>query len=229
MSFVLLFISFICQLWGWGRVLVDEGIADSWSRNSEFDADSNASNDNDSRVGRFTAPTSAPRSVRGQAPSPDPSHLRPDNQLSGPAVQSGRDETLARVTALEGQVQRLEGRFQDLLDRLNELNSALCSPVSAVHAQGAVDAGEDTRANQRGNKMSISQTRIRPSEMEIVPALVIGEDGQKHSMIHADGCAPENCICLLPFMRNEVQGASRELESTKMDANMADANGNGFY
>ncbi len=199
-----------------------------WSRNSEFDADSNVSNDNDSRLGRFTAPTSAPRSVRGQAPSPDPSHLRPDNQVSGPAVQSGRDETLARVTALEGQVQRLEGRFQDLLDRLNELNSALCSPVSAVHAQGPGDAGQDTRANQRGDKMSISQTHVRPSEMEIVPALVIGEDGQKHSMIHAHGSAPANCICLLPFMRNEVEGVSRELESTRMDANMADANGIGF-
>ena len=212
----------------WGQALVD-GVADSWSRNSEFDADSNVSNDNDSRLGRFTAPTSAPRSVRGQAPSPDPSHLRPDTQLPGPAVQSGGDETLARVTALEGQVQRLEGRFQDLLDRLNELNSALCSPISAVHAQGPADAGEDTRANQRAdNKMSISQNYLRPSKMEIVPALLIGEDGQRHSIIHADGSAPANCICLLPFMRNEVEGVSRELESTRMDANMADANGIGF-
>ena len=208
--------------------MVDDEVADSRARNSEFDADSNASNDNDSRVGRFTAPTSAPRSVRGQAPSPDPSHLRPDTQVSGPAVQSGRDETLARVTALEGQVQRLEGRFQDLLDRLNELNSALCSPVSAVHAQKPEDASKDTRADQRGDKMSISQTRGQPSEMEIVPGLIIGEDGQRHSMIHADGCAPANCICLLPFMRNGVDGVSRELESTRMDANMADAHGNDF-
>ena len=77
--------------------------------------------------------------------------------------------------------------------------------------------------------MSISQTRVRPTEMEAVPALVIGEDGQKYSMIHAEGCAPEDCICLLPFMRNGVDGVSRELESTRMDANMADANGNGFY
>ena len=187
------------------------------------------SNDNDSRLGRFTAPTSAPRSVRGQAPSPDPSHLRPYTQLPGPAEQSGRDETLARVTALEGQVQRLEGRFQDLLDRLNELNSALCSPISAVHAQGPRDAGEDTRANQSAdNKMSINQTHVRPNEMEFVPALLIGKDGQRHSIIHADGSAPANCICLLPFMRNEVEGVSRDLESTRMDANMADANGIGF-
>ena len=199
-----------------------------WSRNSEFDADSNASNDNDSRLGRFTAPTSAPRSVRGQAPSPDPSHLRPDTQLPGPAVQSGRDETLARVTALEGQVQRLEGRFQDLLDRLNELNSALCSPISAVHVQGPGNAGEDTTANLKGDKMSFSQTHVRPSDVQIVPALVIGEDGQRHSTIHADGSAPPSCICLLPFMRNEVEGVSRELEATRMDANMADVNGIGF-
>ena len=199
-----------------------------WSRNSEFDADSNASNDNDSRLGRFTAPTSAPRSVRGQAPSPDPSHLRPDTQLHGPAVQSGGDETLARVTALEGQVQRLEGRFQDLLDRLNELNSALCSPVSAVHAQKQGDAAEEPMANQRANKMSISQTHVRPSEMEIAPALVIGADGQRHSIIHADGYAPANCICSLPLIRDEVEGVSTELESTRMDANMADANGTGF-
>ncbi len=209
--------------WSWGQALVG-GSADSWSRNSEFDADSNVSNDDDSRLGRFTAPTSAPRSVRGQAPSPDPSHLRPDVQLPGPAVQSGRDETLARVTALEGQVQRLEGRFQDLLDRLNELNSALCSPVSAVHAQGPGNAGEDTTANQRGDKMSISQAHVQPSGMGIVPALVIGEDGQRHSIIHADGVAPGNCICSLPLMRNEVEGMSRELESTRMDANMADVN-----
>ena len=207
--------------------MLGDGVADSWSRNSEFDADSNVSNDNDSRLGRFTAPTSAPRSVRGQAPSPDPGHLRPDTQSPGPTVQSGRDETLARVTALEGQIQRLEGRFQDLLDRLNELNSALCSPVSAVHAQRPVDAGEDARAHQRGHKMSISQTYIRPSEMEIASALVIGEDGQRHSTIHADGAAPANCICLLPFMRNEVDGVSK-VESTRMDANMADANGIGF-
>ena len=211
----------------WGQALVD-GVADSWSRNSEFDADSVMSNDNDSRLGLFTAPTSAPRSVRGQAPSPDPSHLRPDAQLPGPVVQSGGDETLSRVTALEGQVQRLEGRFQDLLDRLNELNSALCSPISAVHTQGPGNAGEDSTANQGGNKISISQTHVRPSEMEIVPALLIGEDGQRHSLIHADGSAPANCICLLPFMRNEVEGVSRELESTRMDANMADANGIGF-
>lgn len=211
---------------GWD--LVWDGVADFWSRNSEFDADSNASNDNDSRIGRFTAPTSAPRSVRGQAPSPDPSHLRPDTQLHGPAVQSGRDETLARVTALEGQVQRLEGRFQDLLDRLNELNSALCSPVSAVHAQRQGDAAEELTANQRSDKKSISQTHARPNEMEIVPALVIGADGQRHSIIHADGYAPANCICSLPFIRDGVEGVSRELESTKMDANMADANGTGF-
>lgn len=167
--------------------------------------------------------------MRGQAPSPDPSHLRPDTQASGPAVQSGRDETLARVTALEGQVQRLEGRFQDLLDRLNELNSALCSPVSAVRTQRSGDAGEGARANQRGDKMSISQTHVRPSEMGIVPPLFIGEDGQRHSIIHADGAAPANCICLLPFMRKEVEGVSKDLESTRMDANMADANGIGFY
>ena len=228
MSGFLFFLSLVC--FGiWDLVGLVDAIADSWSRNSEFDADSNASNDNDSRVGRFTAPTSAPRSVRGQAPSPDPSHLRSDTQIPGPAAQSGRDETLARVTALEGQVQRLEGSFQDLLDRLNELNSALCSPVSAVHAQGPGDAGEGSTANQRGDKMSLSQTHVLPSEMEFVPALVIGEDGQRHSTIHADGAAPENCICLLPFMRNEVEGVSRELESTRMDANIADANVIGFY
>ena len=208
--------------------MVDDGIADLWSRNSEFDADSNASNDNDSRVGRFTAPTSAPRSVRGQAPSPDPSHPRPDTQLLGPAVQSGCDETLVRVTALEGQVQRLEGRFQDLLDRLNELNSALCSPISAVHAQRQGNVAEEPTADQRANKMSISQNHVRPNEMEIAPALVIGADGQRHSIIHADGYAPANCICSLPFIRDEVEGVSRELESTKMDANMADANSTGF-
>ena len=205
-----------------------DGIADSWSRNSEFDADSNASNDNDSRLDRFTAPTSAPRSVRGQAPSPDPSHLRPDTQLHGPAEQSGRDETLARVTALEGQVQRLEGRFQDLLDRLNELNSALCSPVSAVHAQRQGNAAEEPTADQRADKMSISQARVRPSEMDTAPALVTGADGQRHSIVHADGYTPANCICSLPFIRDEVEGVSRELESTRMDANMADANGTGF-
>ena len=166
--------------------------------------------------------------MRGQAPSPDPSHLRPDTQLLGPAVQSGRDETLARVTALEGQVQRLEGRFQDLLDRLNELNSALCSPVSAVHAQRQGNVAEEPTADQRANKMSISQNHVRPNEIEIAPALVIGADGQRHSIIHADGYAPANCICSLPFISDEVEGVSRELESTKMDANMADANGTGF-
>ena len=219
-------------VWGWFGVgslaLVDDGVADSWSRNSEFDADSNASNDNDSRQGRITAPTSAPRSVRGQAPSPDPGHLRPDTQLPGPAVQSGRDEMLARVTALEGQVQRLEGRFQDLLDRLNELNSALCSPVSAVHAQRSGDAAEEPTANQRASKMSIGQAHVRPSEMAIAPALVIGADGQRHSIVHADGYTPANCICSLSFIRDEVEGMSRELESTRMDANMADGNGTGF-
>ena len=177
------------------------------SYRSDMDAQSNVSND--SGLGRFTIPTSAPRSVRGQAPSPDPAHmggpqLPPLNPFFGP------DATLERVTALEDQVARLEVGFKEMLVRLDELNSTLKSPVSIVLVHRQAEAGKNTTAtfDRKDDRMSMSEERVGPSHADLVQEWAHGAEQ--------------------PYVIEDNTVMPRDSESNKGDAKMTDAYGIGY-
>ena len=180
-------------------------------RNSyHSDVDDHSVVSNDSGLGRLTAPTSAPRSVRGQAPSPDPAHVR-GPQLPPLNLRSNSDATLERVTALEDQVARLEAGFKELLVRLDELNSTLNSPVSVVHVHRQAEAGESATAShdRKDDRMSMSEERVGPSHADLIQEWAHGAQR--------------------PYGVEGGEVMLRDVESHKGDdAKMADANGIGY-
>lgn len=124
-------------------------------------------------------PRSGTRSVRGRAPSPDPSSIMtgiidthvvsPPPPAAAAASEAGSNATLERITALESQVCSLEAKFMELLVKLDEVSS--CVSTSSTPRRQAAAGASPTASNMTFGDLQSQDLPDAPPPVDVAGAV----------------------------------------------------------